>query len=351
MNLSRAAEKSLRLLCVAPVDDVLVLRRLLRDTSYHVIPAAGQAQALRCLADGPWHAVLSDDDPKLLEEVERRHPNALRILLAKADRRPKLVAAAHAGRFVLALRPYFATRVRELLADHERRAQFEPEATVAAGERTFEGETKPYVVMSGAPVARRRVLITMSELAEAKSGHSSGHGQRVSHLAVTLARAIGMPGEEIEPLGEAALLHDVGELAIRSSALTQKRRLTPNELHELRCHVEAGETVLRRCGLGRTALAAVRGHHERWDGRGYPDGLQRSAIPLAARVLAVADTWDALATARPWRARMTPIEAERTLQLLGGTQLDPQLVEVFLQRKIFQSIDWSDPPRAEELLL
>jgi HD-GYP domain-containing protein (c-di-GMP phosphodiesterase class II) len=347
----RAVEKSLRLLCVAHVDDVLLLRRLLRDTSYHVIPAAGQAQALRHLSEGIWHAVLADDDAKLLAEVERRHPNALRILLAKSERRPQLVAGAHDGRFALALRPYFATRVRELLADHERRAQFKPEGTVAAGERTFDGETKPYAVVSSAPVARRRVLIAMAELAEAKSGHSSGHGQRTSHLAVGLARAIGMPGEEVEPLGEAALLHDVGELAIHSTVLTQKRRLTPNELRELCCHVEAGEAILRRCGLGRTALTAIRHHHERWDGRGYPDGFMRSSIPLAARVLAVADTWDALATARPWRARMTPVEAEKTLELLGGSQLDPQLVEVFLKRKIFQSIDWSDPPRAEELLL
>jgi HD-GYP domain-containing protein (c-di-GMP phosphodiesterase class II) len=373
-------EKTLRLLCVAPVDDVLVLRRLLRDSTYHVHAATTSSAALRALSDGPWHAVLVDDDVKLLEEVERRSPDALRILMAKSERRAMLSSGAQTGRYVLVLRPYFATRVREILGEHERRAHqpdraeqhaldvaarpavavarpagarsaAKVEATVAAGERTMDGDTKPYVVVSGAPVGRRRVLITMSELAEAKSGHSSGHGQRVSHMAIVLGRATGMQTDDLESLGEAALLHDVGELAIRSSILVQKRRLTPHELRELRCHVEAGEAILRRCGLARPALAAVRSHHERWDGRGYPDGLSRASIPLPARVLAVVDAWDALATARPWRPRLQVAEAERTLSLLGGSQLDPQLVDLFLSRRVHQSIDWSDPPRAEELLL
>ncbi|HWE28756.1 MAG TPA: HD domain-containing phosphohydrolase, partial [Polyangia bacterium] len=142
----------------------------------------------------------------------------------------------------------------------------------------------------------------------------------------------------------------VGELAASISLWRVPRRLNQAELQQVHLHAQASHVVAQRCGAAKPALLAVRHHHERWDGRGYPDGLARAAIPVTARVLAVADTWDALATARPYRDKQPLAQCARTLRAAGGLQLDPALVELFLARRIHDAIDWADPPRAAELL-
>ena len=104
----------------------------------------------------------------------------------------------------------------------------------------------------------------------------------------------------------------------------------------MRAHPSESASVAERCGLPKPAVAAVRHHHERWDGKGYPEGLARSQIPVLARILAVADTWDAMATQRPYRERMPQAHCARTLRLAAGSQLDPALVELFLSRKLWE---------------
>jgi HD-GYP domain-containing protein (c-di-GMP phosphodiesterase class II) len=159
----------------------------------------------------------------------------------------------------------------------------------------------------------------------------------VSTLATALGRAIGLQPADLDALDEAALLHDVGELGPNAGALKMKRRLTPTELRALHAHPAESAQVAERCGLPRPALAAVRHHHERWDGKGYPEGLARSQIPVLARILAVADTWDAMASRRPYRDRMPPAQCARTLGLAAGNQLDPALVELFLGKKLWEA--------------
>jgi len=156
-------------------------------------------------------------------------------------------------------------------------------------------------------------------------------------LATALGRAIGLQPSDLDALDEAALLHDVGELGPSSSVFKQRRRLTANELTAMRAHPAESAQIAERCGLPKPAVAAVRHHHERWDGKGYPEGLARSQIPVLARILAVADTWDALATRRPYREHLPPAQCARTLRLAAGSQLDPALVELFLARKLWES--------------
>jgi HD-GYP domain-containing protein (c-di-GMP phosphodiesterase class II) len=155
-------------------------------------------------------------------------------------------------------------------------------------------------------------------------------------LATALGRAIGLSPPDLDALDEAALVHDVGELGPSSALLKQRRRLTAHELAAMRAHPVESAQVAERCGLSKPSVAAVRHHHERWDGKGYPDGMARSQIPVLARILAVADTWDALATRRPYRERLPSPQCARTLRLAAGSQLDPALVELFLSRKLWE---------------
>jgi HD-GYP domain-containing protein (c-di-GMP phosphodiesterase class II) len=194
-------------------------------------------------------------------------------------------------------------------------------------------------------IAMRRVLLTMVELVEAKAGHSSGHGARVGALAQVLARELGVAAEVIEAVEDAALAHDVGELALDAALLQQRRRLSEPEARELCRHVESSHQIVRRAGLANAVLDAVKHHHERWDGRGYPAGLAGEAIPLGARIVAAADIWDALATDRPYRAALPLDGCVRAFGELAGAELDPQLVALYLDRRLYELIDWSDPPR------
>jgi response regulator RpfG family c-di-GMP phosphodiesterase len=328
-------EKSLAVLIAARVDDILVLRRLLRDSAYRVDPATSATAALRALTQHRYHAVVADDDAlvgisgaMLLSSVEELQPAARRVLVATRERRPQLANQALAGRFVLFVRPYFAAPVRDALLAHERstvasgprrRESSAKQAGVATGAAisepdAIEDDTKPYAIASGGAVARRRLLSTMAELAESASGSSSGHAARVAALAQSLGRSIGLQPPDLDALDEAALLHDVGELGC--------------PLRELQRHPQRSESIAERCGLGKPALAAVRHHHERWDGRGFPEGLARSSIPVLARILAVADTWELLAAAKQNRVR--------SLRMAAGSQLDPALVELFLSKKLYE---------------
>ena len=348
-------QKSLAVLIAAPVDDILVLRRLLRDTSYRVDPATSATQALRAISQHAYSAVVADDEAlvgisgaKMLSSVEELQPGALRILIARRERRPQLANASLQKKFQLFVRPYFAAPVRDALLAHERSTKVasgprrdkkgaDVQGTVAIGAAMLEEDTKPYTLVSGGAVVRRRLLLTMAEVAEGGVGSGAGHAARVSMLATALGRAIGLSPGDLDALDEAALLHDVGELGPASGVLKLRRRLSPAELRAIHVHPVESAQVAERCGLPKPAVAAVRHHHERWDGKGYPQKLARSQIPVLARILAVADTWDAVATERVYREPLPTAQCARTLRLAAGSQLDPALVELFLSRKLYEA--------------
>jgi putative nucleotidyltransferase with HDIG domain len=380
----RMPGKSLRILIAfADTSDLLLLRRILRETPYLAETARSATAALRALCGHQYAAVITDDErlpgmpgAKLLAEAAHVQPGALRVLLARADRMAALEPGVRGGAYVALPRPFFSPGLRAALLEHADKmsrpppipgsapkarpskiirsprmpllAQDEPTTDGPPPEtRVFpalvEAETLPHDVRQNAPGMRKRMLLTMVEMVEAKGGPSPGHGMRVSALAVALGKEAGIKGPDLEQLEEAALLHDVGELAVASPLLQKHRRLTPAEQRHIQRHVEAGAKIAHRGGLSRLVQNAIRHHHERWDGKGYPDRLIGAAIPLAARIIAVVDTWDALATARPYRPKIGVSECMKTLGLLGGAQLDGELVGLFLRRKLSEVCDWAEP--------
>ena len=168
--------------------------------------------------------------------------------------------------------------------------------------------------------------------ADARDHETTGHSFRVAHYAIALARAMGLQGGELKAIEWGALLHDVGKMVVPDEILRKVGPLTEDEWHIMRQHPNWGYDMLAEVGfLQQPALDIVYSHHERWDGGGYPRGLTGDEIPLAARIFAVVDTYDAITSDRPYRRAHSHQAAMVELQRVAGQQLDPQAVAVFRQ--------------------
>jgi HD-GYP domain-containing protein (c-di-GMP phosphodiesterase class II) len=166
---------------------------------------------------------------------------------------------------------------------------------------------------------------------DAKDSYTYGHSERVARIAVELGRELGLSGDELSDIYLAGLLHDVGKIGIRDSVLGKVEPLTPEEFEHIKQHVTIGYAILSDLRPIRNLLPGVLYHHEHWDGNGYPDGLAGEAIPLLARILAVADAYDAMSTNRPYRDALPCRKVEEILVKGGGTQWDKRIVEAFLR--------------------
>ena len=172
---------------------------------------------------------------------------------------------------------------------------------------------------------------TLAMAIDAKDQVTHGHIRRVQVLSGRVARALGAETEQLQALEAAALLHDLGKLAVPEHILKKPDRLTPVEYEEMKKHADIGASILSAIEFPYPVVPIVRHHHENWDGTGYPDGLRGSAIPLGARILSVVDCYDALTSDRPYRRRMQHDEALDIIHSRRGTMYDPEVVDMFLQ--------------------
>jgi putative nucleotidyltransferase with HDIG domain len=158
---------------------------------------------------------------------------------------------------------------------------------------------------------------------DAKDPYTRGHSARVGRLALEVGRELGLGPATLQALECGGLLHDVGKIGVPEALLRKREPLTPDEILEMRAHPEIGAEIVRGAPFLRDAALAVRHHHERWDGSGYPDRLAGEAIPLVARIVGAADTFDACTSERPYQPAMGVEEALAVLKRLREKQLDP----------------------------
>ena len=181
---------------------------------------------------------------------------------------------------------------------------------------------------------RRLTMGSMQALAravDAKSSWTAGHSARVMRIALGVARYMDLDKGRLDRLQQAALLHDIGKIGIRTGILNKRGRLTDEEFATIRQHPAIGDKILSPIEAFRDLIPIVRQHHERWDGKGYPDGLAGEAIVLEARILAVADVFDAMASDRPYRKGMALSKVLSIIESEAGRQFDPTVVTVFLE--------------------
>ncbi|MGC9043651.1 MAG: HD domain-containing phosphohydrolase [Myxococcota bacterium] len=166
---------------------------------------------------------------------------------------------------------------------------------------------------------------------EAKDRYTIGHSERVAKYALELCKGLGLSEEETGRIFQAALLHDIGKIGIRYEELNKPEKLTPKEYEMFKLHPVIGKKILQPITFLQDVLPAIYHHHEQYDGSGYPDGLRGDEIPLGARILAIADTYDAMTSDRPYRPALSHEVAIEELKRCSGTQFDPKLVDVFIK--------------------
>lgn len=175
------------------------------------------------------------------------------------------------------------------------------------------------------------LMTSLAMAIEAKDVYTKQHIQRVQYYSVCLAEAAKLDPKDREAVRLGALVHDVGKIAIPDRILAKPGKLTSEEFQRMKDHVTVGSMILDPVGFRCPVAEAVRSHHERWDGLGYPDQLRGDQIPIGGRVIAIADVFDALTSSRPYRRAMQPEEALAQLERLSGEQLDPELVRLFIK--------------------
>jgi HD-GYP domain-containing protein (c-di-GMP phosphodiesterase class II) len=175
-----------------------------------------------------------------------------------------------------------------------------------------------------------RALASLVEIVELRDPYTAGHSRRVAATARALSERLGLTAEEADLIESAGRVHDLGKVAIDPHVLLKAGKLDDDEWAQMKLHPVYGADVVAQFAAYQSGTALVRHHHEGWDGRGYPDGLAGEAIPLGARILAVADTFDALTSNRPYREGMPLERAVAILRDGAGTQWDPRVVEALL---------------------
>ncbi len=168
---------------------------------------------------------------------------------------------------------------------------------------------------------------------EARDPYTKGHAERTSRWAVKIGRELGFRGEELERFGFNVLLHDIGKIGLKENIIWNHpgNPLTPLQWEEVRLHPQVGAKILQEARFLDEAVELALHHHERFDGKGYPDGLKGEEIPLKVRILSVADSYDAMIIDRPYRKALSPEEAIEELRVGRGNQFDPQVVDAFLR--------------------
>jgi HD-GYP domain-containing protein (c-di-GMP phosphodiesterase class II) len=174
------------------------------------------------------------------------------------------------------------------------------------------------------------MLVSISRALEQRD-RQLGHGARVAALAEPVALQLGWDRQRVRTLRAAAPLHDVGKVKVRPEVLSKPGPLTPDEREEVQCHPEAGAALVLPLPRFHDALPYVLFHHERWDGEGYPAGLRGRRIPAEARILAVADSFDAMISPRTYRPALSHEAAIAEVERGAGTQFDPRVAELFVE--------------------
>jgi putative nucleotidyltransferase with HDIG domain len=182
------------------------------------------------------------------------------------------------------------------------------------------------------------LLQLMVAAIEARDPYTSGHSQRVARYSRVIARLIGLSSKKVEQIGTAALLHDVGKIHEEFAPLLRKpSRLSDAEYDVMKTHSAKGAVLVAKVSNFRDLVPSIRGHHEAWSGRGYPDALSGDDIPLGARIITIADTIDAMTTVRPYRPPRTLSEVRVELERVSGTQFDPRICT-----KVLAELNWRE---------
>lgn len=285
----------------------------------------------------------------IIRDLKRRDENLALILLAYPDSANLVQEAIQFGALDYLYKPlkaeelYFKTKhafefrkftlnsSRALKGIEERNLSLQKQNLLLA--RRIEESTKNLTrLYEDLKETYMRTIKALAHAIDARDHYTFSHSDNVTRVTELIARQMGLEMAKIDDIRDACQLHDLGKIGIHDSILSKPDMLTQEEFNEIKLHSEKGAQILEPLKFLENVINIVKHHHERWDGKGYPDGLKGEEIPLGARIMTVADSYDAMVSARPYRkVGLSQHEAVEEIKKNSGTQFDPQVVEAFLK--------------------
>jgi putative two-component system response regulator len=292
------------------------LKRLFIDSPHTVLVAASAAEALELLRSNTCAVIVSDNQMpggsgiEFLNKARQLAPDTVRVMMtAYADLGTALNAINHCEAYRFVVKPWDNQELVELV----------------------NGCVMRYELVQSLRLKDEAVYRSLSQAIELKDHYTRGHCDRVVDFSAALGKQMGLAPDTLIHLQHGAMLHDCGKIGVPEATLNFPGKLDSDQMNIIRKHPDWGGEVARAAGMHQTAVNIILYHHEHYDGNGYPTGLAGDDIPLEARIVAVADVYDALASDRPYRKAMPPDVALRVFLEMSGTVLDPVIVGNFLE--------------------
>lgn len=326
------------------VDDETAVREavcsILGQAGYDCRPVTSARDALAVLrSDDNVSIVLSDlimegmDGLTLLSKLKQDFPDIPVLMVTAVHDISVALAAIRNGAYDYLLKPFEREQLLAMVrrALETRRLRLENLAYQTKLESLVSARTE--MLRKALSDLERSYDVTLEALGDAldlKDAETEGHSKRVTAFTIAIARAMELPQEKVRVIARGAFLHDVGKMAIPDAILRKPGRLSDDEQDIMREHAYLGYQILRKIPFLQEAADIVYSHQERYDGSGYPRGLRADQIPLGARIFAIADTFDAMTSDRPYRAAQSISSGRREIEKNAGKQFDPEIVKVFL---------------------
>ncbi|MFA6147951.1 MAG: HD domain-containing phosphohydrolase [bacterium] len=332
-----------------------IVRERLEIAGYSVDEAANGYEALaRLEGGGQYDVLLTDirmpvmDGITLLGEWGKRSPGTAGIVMSANAELDTAVHALKMGACDYITKPFNFDVLLITIVNALRKKDLERQ--LDDYRTNLEQKVKEQTDIINSMYVRS--IDAMIKALEAKDLYTRGHSQRVTLYSLAIAKELGMTGEELEDLRRASVLHDLGKIGVREAVLNKPGKLTAEEFEEIVRHPETAVRILEPIPFFRPLLPSILHHHERFDGKGYPARLAGSNIPFASRIMAVADTFDAMTSTRAYRKALPVADAIAEIRRCSGTQFDPDIVPAFLacQSKIVVPGDVSLPEGFEETI-
>lgn len=318
-----------------------IVASMLGTAGYDCHQAASGMEALAVLSSGDeFELMLSDlmmadlDGIGLLERTKERYPDMPVVMVTAVHDISVALAAIRNGAYDYLLKPFEREQLLNTVsrALENRRLKVENRQYQTNLESLVKARTDQ--LQATMANLERSYDITLEALGDAldlKDAETEGHSRRVTAFTIAIAKAMGLPQEQIPMIARGAFLHDIGKMAIPDAILRKPGKLTPDEITTMQEHCYKGYQIVKKIPFLADACEIIYSHQERYDGTGYPRRLKGKEIPLGARIFSIADTLDAIMSDRPYRPRQTFQAAREEIKKWSGRQFDPEVVKVFLE--------------------